>query len=113
VAVVDLGCGLGGCHDSLARLRGCPTKVRVVVVYDRLSTVEVTALLRLMNGVILGPTGGRIVGGVFIGLLQLDPNSYLRAQPNWTPTLPSQTAGTFSMTDLLRFARVDPASRGQ
>ena len=29
------------------------------------------------------------------------------------PTLPSQTPGTFKMTDLLRFARVDPASRGQ
>ena len=27
---------------------------------------------RLMNGVTLGPTGGRIVGEVFIGLLQLD-----------------------------------------
>lgn len=46
VAVVDLGCGLGSCDNSLARLRGCTTKVRVVVVYDRLSTVEVTALLR-------------------------------------------------------------------
>jgi hypothetical protein len=68
---------------------------------------------RLMNGVTLGPTGGRIVGEVFLGLLQLDTNSYLRAQPGWTPTLPSQTAGTFKMTDLLRFARVDPASRGQ
>src|SRR6185503_1137208 len=68
---------------------------------------------RLMNGVTLGPTGGRIVGEVFIGLLQLDINSYLRAQPGWTPTLPAVTAGTFKMTDLLRWARVDPASRGQ
>jgi hypothetical protein len=67
----------------------------------------------LANGLTLGPTGGRIVGEVFIGLLQLDPNSYLRAQPAWRPTLPSQTAGTFRMADLLRFARVDPASRGQ
>lgn len=67
----------------------------------------------LANGLTLGPTGGRIVGEVFIGLLQLDPNSYLRVQPSWRPTLPSQTAGTFKMADLLRFARVDPASRGQ
>jgi hypothetical protein len=68
---------------------------------------------RLADGLRLGPTGGRIAGEVFIGLLQLDPNSYLRVQPGWTPTLPSQSPGTFRMTDLLRWARVDPASRGQ
>jgi hypothetical protein len=68
---------------------------------------------RLMDGLKLGPTGGRIVGEVFIGLLQLDPNSYLKVQPTWRPTLPSATPGTFKMVDLLRWARVDPASRGQ
>ncbi|HLL67985.1 MAG TPA: heme peroxidase family protein [Micromonosporaceae bacterium] len=67
----------------------------------------------LANGLTLGPVGGRIVGEVFLGLLQLDPNSYLAAQPGWRPTLPSRTPGNFRMTDLLRFARVDPASRGQ
>jgi hypothetical protein len=65
------------------------------------------------DGLTLGPTGGRIVGEVFIGLLQLDPQSFLRVQPGWTPTLPTQTPGDFRMTDLLRFARLDPASRGQ
>jgi hypothetical protein len=68
---------------------------------------------RLASGLHLGPVGGRIVGEVFAGLLQLDPGSYLRAQPGWRPTLPSTTPGGFHMTDLLRFARVDPASRGQ
>jgi hypothetical protein len=29
------------------------------------------------------------VAEVFIGLLQLDPDSYLTAQPNWVPTLPT------------------------
>jgi hypothetical protein len=67
----------------------------------------------LANGLHLGPVGGRIVGEVFIGLLQLDPASYLAAQPGWTPTLPARNPGTFGMTDLLRFAGVDPASRGQ
>jgi hypothetical protein len=65
------------------------------------------------DGIHLGPVGGKIVGEVFIGLLQLDPNSYVRTQPNWRPTLPSRSAGTFTMVDLLTFARVDPASRGQ
>jgi hypothetical protein len=67
----------------------------------------------LNDGLRLGPVGGRIVGEVFIGLLQLDARGFLRLQPGWRPTWPSQTAGDFRMTDLLRFARVDPASRGQ
>jgi hypothetical protein len=66
------------------------------------------------DGIVLGPMGGRMVAEVFIGLIQLDSRSYLRAAPaGWRPTLPSQTAGNFKMTDLLRWARVDPASRGQ
>lgn len=63
----------------------------------------------------LGPVGGRIVAEVFIGLLQLDPRSYLKAQPNWVPTLPT-LAGvpeSFRMSDFLTFAGVDPTSRGQ
>jgi Animal haem peroxidase len=68
---------------------------------------------RLMDGLRLGPVGGRIVGEVFIGVMQLDPNAYLAAAPGWRPTLPTQTPGDFRMTDLLRFARVDPTSRGQ
>jgi hypothetical protein len=68
---------------------------------------------QLAGGLTLGPTGGRLVGEVFIGLLQLDPNSFLRVDPGWRPTLPSRTRGDFRVVDLLTFARVDPASRGQ
>jgi heme peroxidase len=67
---------------------------------------------QLAGGLTLGPTGGRLVGEVFIGLLQLDPSSYLAVNPNFRPTLPSTTPGSFLMQDLLRFAEVDPASRG-
>jgi hypothetical protein len=66
----------------------------------------------LNRGFHLGPVGGRIVGEVIIGLLQLDPKSYVAAEPTWRPTLPSQVAGEFRMKDLLNFAKVDPASRG-
>jgi hypothetical protein len=60
----------------------------------------------------LGPVGGRIVAEVLIGLLQSDPASFLAAQPGWLPTL--QNPGSrFRMVDFLRFAGVDPASRGQ
>jgi Animal haem peroxidase len=58
------------------------------------------------DGKRLGPVGGRIVAEVFIGLLQGDSLSYLKQDPGWTPTLPSVTADTFEMTDLLQFAGV-------
>jgi hypothetical protein len=62
----------------------------------------------------LGPVGGRIVGEVFIALLQLDRTSYLARAPGWRPTLPARGgAGAFRMVDFLAFAGVDPASRGQ
>jgi hypothetical protein len=56
------------------------------------------------GGARLGPTGGRIVGEVLIGLLQGDHLSYLRADPQWTPELAAD--GDFTMADLLRFAGV-------
>jgi len=63
----------------------------------------------------LGPVGGRIVGEVFVGLLQTDSDAYLNAQPDWKPTLPTKTATPedFRMIDFLTFVSVDPASRGQ
>jgi hypothetical protein len=57
------------------------------------------------NGNHLGPVGGRIVAEVFIGLLQLDADSYLNCQPDFTPTLGS-VPGSFQMTDFLNFAGV-------
>jgi hypothetical protein len=65
------------------------------------------------DGITLSGVGARICGEVFFGLLQLDPESYLSAQPTWTPTLPRRDAANFKMIDLLTWARVDPASRGQ
>ena len=43
------------------------------------------------DGLHLGAVGGRIVGEVFIGLLQSDPNSFLNAQPDFEPTVPTET----------------------
>jgi hypothetical protein len=58
----------------------------------------------------LGPVGGRIVAEVLIGLLDGDPLSYLNVQPNWTPTLPSASAGTFTLSDLINIAIPAPES---
>jgi len=51
----------------------------------------------------LGPVGGRIVGEVFVGLMQADSHSYLRQQPNFQPhkDLMSKN-GEFKIADLLR-----------
>jgi hypothetical protein len=67
------------------------------------------------GGANLGPVGGRIVGEVFIGLLQLDRDSYL-GQRGWRPTLPQRSGrvtGEFKMIDFLTFAGVAPDQRGQ
>ena len=70
----------------------------------------------MAQGHTLGPVGGRIVGEVLIGLLQLNRNSYLSANPRWRPTLLDrfgQQTNDFKMVDLLTFAGVAPAQRGQ
>ena len=70
----------------------------------------------LAQGNTLGPVGGRIVGEVLIGLMQLNRNSYLRA--NLAGVRRSSIASDsrpddFKMVDLLTFAGVAPAQRGQ
>jgi hypothetical protein len=75
--------------------------------YYILKEAEVAGGARLVG------VGARIIGEVFLGLLQLDSNSYLARNPRWRPTLPSRTRGAFTMVDFLTLAGVDPASRGQ
>jgi hypothetical protein len=59
----------------------------------------------LENGRRLGPVGGTIVAEVLVGLVRRSENSILR-MTDWEPTLPSADEGTFTLADLLRFARV-------
>ncbi len=54
----------------------------------------------------LGPTAGRLVGEVVLGLLAGDPSSFLCMSPAWKPELPSADSGQFTIVDLLRFAGV-------
>ncbi len=67
------------------------------------------------DGLHLGPVGGRIVAEVMLGLLELDPDSYLNGRPSrWQPTLADRrgvVTGDFRMVDFLTFAGVDPDSR--
>ncbi|WP_156135096.1 peroxidase family protein [Arthrobacter sp. L77] len=53
----------------------------------------------LQGGRHLGPVGGRIVAEVILGLLSLDPDSYLNAHTRWTPADPA-----FGMGDLLKMS---------
>jgi hypothetical protein len=57
----------------------------------------------------LGPVGSTVVAEVLIGLVRRSDDSILRT-PGWTPTLPAATPGRFELADLLRFARVLPAT---
>jgi len=49
----------------------------------------------------LGPVGGKIVGEVLYGLLELDHGSFLGSNRNWTPTL--SDSGNYTMKDLIEF----------
>jgi hypothetical protein len=64
------------------------------------------------DGQFLGPVGGAIVAEVMLRLLLADPTSYLSAQPSWQPHL-GASGPDYQIADLLRFAGVDPDSRGQ
>ena len=69
----------------------------------------------LGDGRHLGPVGGRIVGEVFLGLLERDRHSYL-GQRGWRPTLPQRAGrvtGEYTMIDFLTFAGVAPDQRRQ
>jgi hypothetical protein len=55
-------------------------------------------------GAHLGPTGGRIVAEVLLGLLELDPRSWFSLDPAWTPTIPDADGdGRIGMPDLIKF----------
>jgi hypothetical protein len=47
--------------------------------------------------------GGRIVGEVFVGLMNHDLESF-RTAADWRPELPSTMPGQFTLADLLAFA---------
>jgi hypothetical protein len=52
----------------------------------------------------LGPVGGRIVAEVLVGLIEGDRFSYLRQDPDWTPTY--GPGDEFTVPDLLQAAGV-------
>ena len=87
--------------DQLAELTPFGMQRNTPLWYYILKEAEV-----LENGVRLGPVGSRIVGEVFIALLQADQESFLVVERNFKPTLPSATSGDFEITDLLNFAGV-------
>ncbi len=84
---------------DLADLKDLQLHLRTPLWFYVLREAGVTA-----SGEHLGPVGGRIVTEVVIGLLEGDRQSYLRQDPDWTPTYGSN--GTFTMVDLLRVAGV-------
>ena len=51
----------------------------------------------------LGPVGGRIVAEVILGLLETDSQSFISADPAWTPFLGDEK-DRFTLGDLVRYA---------
>lgn len=84
---------------DLADLATLNLRVRTPLWCYVLREAEVAA-----GGRHLGPVGGRLVAEVIFGLIKEDRNSYLRQDPDWTPTYGS--GATFTAADLLRAAGV-------
>ena len=59
----------------------------------------------LADGRRLGPVGSTIVAEVLVGMVRRSENSILNVT-DWKPNLPSEEPDTFTLSDLLRFARV-------
>jgi hypothetical protein len=55
----------------------------------------------LTEGDRLGPVGGTIVGEVLVGILEADPESFLRVDRGWQPTLTSAAGDAYCFGDLL------------
>jgi len=57
----------------------------------------------------LGPMASTIVAETFLGMVHGDHESFLWLQSDWTPDLPSEKKGHFTMADLIRFVGdIDP-----
>jgi heme peroxidase len=84
---------------DLADLEPFHVQTRAPLWFYVLREAQVTS-----EGQHLGPVGGRIVAETIIGLIQGDGQSYLRQDPDWTPTY--ATGDTFGIVDLLRAADV-------
>jgi Animal haem peroxidase len=59
----------------------------------------------LADGQHLGPVGSTIVAEVLVGLVRRSKNSILRTK-KWKPSLPSSEPNNFTLTDLLKVAKV-------
>lgn len=58
-----------------------------------------------IGGLHLGPTGGRIVAEVLLGLLEMDSQSFFSQAPDWVPTIPESDGDSdFGLGDLITFA---------
>jgi hypothetical protein len=51
----------------------------------------------------LGPVGGRIVAEVFLGMLFGDNDSFLSAEPDWTPSIRNK-GEQFALRDIVAYA---------
>lgn len=56
------------------------------------------------GGARLGPTGGRIVAEVLLGMVKLDKHSWVNVDPTWKPTIPV-AADHLQFADIVRYVQ--------
>ncbi len=54
----------------------------------------------------LGPLGAKIVADTFVRILKRDADSFINKPGGFTPFLPSDAAGNFTVTDIIKFSGV-------
>jgi Animal haem peroxidase len=91
---------------ELAAFKGkCPlwTYVLAEAFHDRTNIDIPVKEQKQISTPQLGPVGGRIVAEVFLGMMFGDNDSFLVAEPNWTPSI--RNKGTnFELRDLVAYA---------
>jgi hypothetical protein len=89
--------------DLIAPDKGPHSDILRFYVFDRDTPLWYYVLREAehLGGERLGPVGSRIVGGVIMGALRADPNSYLSVDPTWEPILPTGAAD--EMGRILKF----------
>jgi hypothetical protein len=92
--------------DALAAFKGkCPLWTYILAEAARNETtlkIPVTENKEISTPQ-LGPVGGRIVAEVFLGMMFGDNDSFLSADPNWTPTIRNKGVN-FALRDLVTYA---------
>lgn len=102
MTTAELTSGLPANELAILNSNGGLLKTKTPLWYYILREASVKA-----GGNSLGPLGGKIVAETFVRMLKRDSESFLNNSGGFIPFLPSDTAGDFTVTDIIKFSGVN------